>query len=409
MLTAPSRDWSVFQQIFADHWEAFQHAHPRYQTPYYDGLVAKMLACGQPEKMGYVEYRCLQCGQGTHLVAMSCKSSLCLRCAKVYVENWVSQVSQVLHEGVIYRHIILTVPAMFRTTFYHNAALLLSALMRCGVQCLDDFYSTIKGKPLRGGYITVLHTHGRNGQYHPHLHLLATSGGYDGAGERWEHLQYLPYALLRRKWQWHLLTMLRQTLKTDAVHRLVDTCFQKYPDGLVTNVQKGAVPAQAHSVARYVAQYVVSPPIAVRRIDRYDGARVTYHYRSHRTDRMEHETVPVATFIGRMVQHTLPKGFQRIRYYGVQATKTFAKVKVLIQAALAKVEGVVKGAVKIIARLTYRQRYKQSTGRDPLVCPHCQGEMAVWRIWHPTYGIIYDEGEVIKRGTYASTAPRAGP
>jgi hypothetical protein len=409
MLTAPSRDWSVFQQIFADHWEAFQHAHPRYQTPYYAGLVAKMLACGQPEKMGDVEYRCVQCGQGTPLVAMSCQSSLCLRCAKVYVDNWVSQVSQVLHEGVIYRHIILTVPAMFRTTFYHNAALVLSALMRCGVQCLDDFYSTIKGKPLRGGSITVLHTHGRNGQYHPHLHLLATSGGYDGAGERWEHLQYLPYALLRRKWQWHLLTMLRQTLKTDAVHRLVDTCFQKYPDGLVTNVQKGAVPAQAHSVARYVAQYVVSPPIAVRRIDRDDGARVTYHYRSHRTDRREHETVPVATCIGRMVQHTLPKGFQRIRYYGVQATKTFAKVKVLIQAALAKVEGVVKGAVKIIARFTSRQRYEQSTGRDPLVCPHCQGEMAVWRMWHPTYGIIYAEGEVIKRGTYASTAPRAGP
>jgi hypothetical protein len=113
MLAAPSRDWSVFQQIFAEHWEAFQYAHPRYQMPYYDGLVAKMLACGQPEKMGYVEYRCLQCGQGTHRVAMSCKSSLCLRCAKVYVENWVSQVSKVLHTGVIYRHIILTVPAMF--------------------------------------------------------------------------------------------------------------------------------------------------------------------------------------------------------------------------------------------------------------------------------------------------------
>ena len=44
--------WSIFQQIFADHWKAFQHTHPRYQTPYYDGLVAKMLACGQPDKMG---------------------------------------------------------------------------------------------------------------------------------------------------------------------------------------------------------------------------------------------------------------------------------------------------------------------------------------------------------------------
>ena len=109
------------------------------------------------------------------------------------------------------------------------------------------------------------------------------------------------------------------------------------------------------------------------------------------------------------MQHTVPKGFKRIRYYGVQVTKTFAKVKVAIQAALAKVEGVVKGAVKIIARLTYRQRYEQSTGRDPFRCPHCQREMEVWRIWHPTYGVIYDEGEMIKRGTYASSASRAGP
>jgi hypothetical protein len=168
MLTAPSRDWSVFQQIFADHWEAFQHAHPRYQTPYYTRLVAKMLACGTPEKIGYIEYRCLHYGQGKHRVAMSCKSSLCLRCAKVQVDTWVSQVSQVLHEGVIYRHIILTVPAMFRTTFYQHAAVVLRAFMRCGVQCLDDFYSAVKGKPLQGGYIVVLHTHGRHGQYHQH-------------------------------------------------------------------------------------------------------------------------------------------------------------------------------------------------------------------------------------------------
>jgi len=409
MLTAPSRAWSVFQQIFADHWEPFQHAHPRYQTPYYDGLVAKMLACGQPEKMGYVEYRCLRCGQGTHQVAMSCKSALCLRCAKVHVDNWVSQVSQALHAGVISRPIILTVPAMFRTPFYQNAAVVCSAFMRCGAQCLDDFFSTVRGKALRGGYITVLHTHGRHGQYHPHLHLLATSGGYDAQSARWEHLQYLPYALLRRKWQWHLLSTLRKTLATDAIKRLVDVCFRKYPKGLVTNVQKGAVPSQYQSLARYVATYVVSPPISVRRIERYDGERVTYHYRSHRTERVEHETVDVITFIGRMVQHTMPKGFKRIRYDGVQATKTFAKVKVLIREALAKIEGVVKGAVKIIARLTYRQRYAQSTGRDPLICPHCRGEMGVWRIWHPTYGVIHDEGEVIRRGTYASPAQRAGP
>ncbi len=89
------------------------------------------------------------------------------------------------------------------------------------------------------------------------------------------------------------------------------------------------------------------------------------------------------------MQHVFPKGFQRIRYYGVQATKTFARLKGVIQAALAKVNGLIKGAIKIVASLTYRQRYQQSTGRDPLRCPHCQAEMGVWKIWHPQYGVIY--------------------
>src|SRR5499426_1778248 len=68
-LSAKARARSVFPQIFAEHWETFQQAHPRYQTRYYDALVHKMLACGNPVKMGCVEYRCLHCGQGEHVVS----------------------------------------------------------------------------------------------------------------------------------------------------------------------------------------------------------------------------------------------------------------------------------------------------------------------------------------------------
>jgi hypothetical protein len=49
MLVEAARHWSVYKQIFSDHWEEFQRAHPRYQTAYYDGLVAKMLGCGDPD------------------------------------------------------------------------------------------------------------------------------------------------------------------------------------------------------------------------------------------------------------------------------------------------------------------------------------------------------------------------
>jgi hypothetical protein len=409
MIAAPSQDWNIFQQIFVEHWDGFKRVHPRDNKPYYDGLVDKMLRCGKPEKMGYIEYRCPQCGEGKHLVAMSCKSSLGLRCAKVYVDNWVSQVSKMLHAGVIYRHIVLTVPELLRKTFYQQSKDVLSSFMRCGVRCLDDVFSRVSGKVLKGGYIVVIQTHGRNGQYNPHLHCIATSGGWDQQAKQWVHLDYLPYPMLRKKWQWHLLTMLRQTVKTKEIQRLVDACYTRYREGFVTNVQKGDVPSRYQSLARYLAKYVVRPPISLRRIDHYDGQGVTYHYRSHKTERVERETVAVYTFSGRMVQHVLPKGFQRVRYYGVQATKTFAKMQHMIHEALAMVKGIVKGAIKIIAPMTYRQRYQQSTGRDPLRCPHCHSDMGVWRIWHPTSGVIHDELEAIRRGKYASQASRAAP
>jgi hypothetical protein len=171
--------------------------------------------------------------------------------------------------------------------------------------------------------------------------------------------------MLRQKWQWHLLTMVRQTVKTKEIERLVDACDTRYREGLVTNVPKGDVPSRSQSLATYLAKYVVSPPISLRRIDRYDGYRVTYHYRSHTTERVERETVDVSTFIGRMVQHAFPKGFQRIRYDGVQATKTFAEIKGLIQEALAKVQGIVKEAIKIIAPLTTANALSRAAGETP--------------------------------------------
>jgi hypothetical protein len=245
---------------------------------------------------------------------MSCQSSLGVRCANVDVDTWGSPVSKGLHEGVIYRPIILTVPAMCRVTFYQHAAVVLSAFRRCGVQGLDEVYSAVRGKPLRGDSIVVLHTHGRHGPYHPHLPVSATSGGYEGPGARWEHLTSLPYELLRRQGQWPLLTMLRQTLKTAMLNAWVDACCRQDRTGLVPHGQKGQVPSQYQSLARYVAKDVVSPPSAVRRIDRSDGERGTYHDRSHRTERVEHDTVDVDTCLGRRLQPIVPQGCKRMRY-----------------------------------------------------------------------------------------------
>ena len=382
------QNWNVYKQIFADHWDDFKKKYPLFNKEYYDELVEKMLCCGDPEQMGYIEYLCMSCGQGQRLVAMSCKSFLCLRCGKVYVDNWVSQVSKMLHEGVIYRHIVLTVPEILRKTFYYHAQELLGALFRCGVKCLDNFFSCISKKELKGGYIVVLQSHGRNGQYNVHLHIIATSGGFDQKSHKWVHLGYLPYHVLHKKWQWYLLEMIREEMDAEEIERLVDYCYKKYPNGFVANVQKGDVPNHYRSLSRYLAKYVVNPPISVRRIEAYDGETVSYHYRSHRTKKVEKERVDVYRFIGRMVQHIFPKGIKRIRYYGVQSTKTFEKLKGVIQEALSKIKKVVKDAIKIIPRKSYRERYQEATGKEPLICQYCGQEMDVGKIWHPQYGVI---------------------
>ncbi len=399
-------DWNVYKQIFADHWNSFKEKHPLFNKEYYDKLVEKMLGCGDPKQMGYIEYLCMSCGQDNRLISMSCKSFLCLRCGNVYVDDWVSQVSKMLHEGVIYRHIVLTVLDRLRPVFYNHPELL-GSLFRCGVNCLDDFFSCVSRKELKGGYIIVLQTHGRNGQYNVHLHIIATSGGFDEKSGKWIHLNYLPYPVLHKKWQWYLLEMLRREVDTEEIEKLVDYCYKKYPNGFVANVQKGNVPNRYRTLSKYLAKYVVSPPISVKRIDAYDGKTVTYHYRSHRTKKVEKETLEAYRFLGRMVQHILPKGFKRIRYYGVQATKTFEKLKVIIQEAVSKLKNVVKDAIKIIPKRNYRERYQASTGKDPLICKNCGKEMDIYKIWHPKYGVIYDELKEIFRGKYETRAQGA--
>ena len=404
------RGWSVFKQIFADHWDNFKRLNPRYDTEYYDELVCKMLSCGNPENIGYVKYMCLNCGHGIRLISMSCKSSLCLRCSKVYVDNWVSQVSKMLHPGLFYRHIVLTVPESLRKFFFNNSSDLLSHLMRVGVNCLDDFFSHVAKKTVKGGYIVVLQTHGRDGQYNPHLHIIATSGGIEdaaGAGEsKWHHLDYLPYTALHKKWQWYLLKMLREEVNSAEVSSLINACYKEYPKGFIVNVQKGDVPNRYKSLAKYLARYVVSPPISIRRIDNYDEERgyVTYHYRSHRSGNVEKLTLDVYRFIGRMIQHVFPKGFKRVRYYGVQATKTFKKFSLIILSALSNLKSASKlsklssSIIQIISKKNYRERYRDSCGVDPLKCPYCGAEMEIVKIWEPIRGVIFDEFDEAKRG-----------
>lgn len=381
---------NIFKQIFADRWVDFKRKYPRYEAV--DEVVQKMLGCGDPAN-GHAMYLCPECLE-QHVVAFSCKSQFCLSCAKVYGQEWVETVKGMLHPGVKYRHLVLTVPEALRSLIYQHPKELLDGLMKAAQAAMDEAMAVAKGQPVKAGYIVVLQTAGRAATYNPHLHVLMTDGGLTGEGA-WQALGYIPYDLLHRKWQAHVLAMVEARLEGDArAQGVVAEMRGRYPRGFVAHLQGDVLPRMGQ-LTRYMVKYVVSPPIALSRIIRYDRERgeVTYWYRDHLSRGKKTETVSCERFIGRMVQHILPKGFQRIRYYGLQATCRLKKVREQLAVAL---QGAVLPMVACMKRLTYRERMKATLGRDPQVCPRCGAEMWLWKIWHPKYGVLYDEGERLR-------------
>ncbi|MGA7105534.1 MAG: transposase [Candidatus Deferrimicrobiaceae bacterium] len=378
-------DADTFKQIFRDHWDAFKARYPTFDMPDYKTAVQKMLDCGDPEKMGYVQYRCLFCGE-TRRIAFTCKSCFCLSCAQPRMAQWSDFIGRRLLPGVTYRHFVLTTADFLRHWFYQDSDLL-SQLMRTGYACLEDIFQITAGKPLDIGCVMVLQTYGRSGEFNPHLHILVTAGGLTEQGT-WKAVTFIPYELMHKKWQYHLLRMLREHIDDPRVQQDIDRGWKNYPNGFVAYLQPGDVPPGGKGLAEYLAKYVVSPPISVRRLEDYDGHQVSYWYEDHKTQAIEHATLPVLRFIGRMVQHILPKGFQRIRHFGLHSHTRYQQVRERLATLRPASTPLDPRGYRVLPRPAFTQLFLATFGQAPLLCPRCGTPMDWELLYHPEYGIL---------------------
>ncbi|MFW5928505.1 MAG: IS91 family transposase [Thermoplasmatota archaeon] len=388
-----------FKQIFRGHFERFQQKKSGYDTDYYTEVIEKMLNCAEKEN-GYAKYMCMECGE-EKIVPFTCKSSFCLSCARIRLEEWLSKIEDTLFDEVEYRHVVLTVPEALRVYFYREPEKL-DCLIKSGMEMLKDLMEQVHGGTIEFGYIVVLQTAGRSGTYNPHLHIMMTAGGLDDQ-DNWHDIEYIPFSLLHKKWQYYLFEMMKVEF-SDKVKFLIDKLYRKYPRGIVAHIKMDKVPKR-EKLAKYLIKYVGSPPIALSRIINYDGKKVKYWYRDHRTNKREVAEVSVLIFIGRMVQHILPKGFKKVRYYGLHATckakKVAKKLKVIfINIGRKVIKSLFAKEKKEEKKRSYRDRIMEMTGEDPFRCPNCGSEMILWKIWVPGYGIIYSELEEMKNGKY---------
>lgn len=376
-------------QIFRDHWEQFKQFYPHLVNEYIESNVQKMMGCGLFSN-GYAEYRC-SCGH-IKRVPFSCKSRFCLRCSKVYIDNWVAKMKKTIFAKIDHRHIIVTVPgSLWR---YFHAEDMLKLLADCGAQLIKEVVSVcLKGKQyIELGIISVTQTAGRKSTWNPHLHLLVTEGGLD-KNNHWHRFYYFDYKILRKKWMYILLTSLKKALADEPqALKLIDELYRRRTSsGFIVRAKKEKV--RKTDIIGYLIKYVASPPIALYRITGYDGEYVSYWYREHPTDRIVFAKVSCYDFIARLIQHIPAKGLKLIRHYGLYARAKFNKAKEVIDKIFRQVKSTCQQFLSFLSlpsHTNYRQRLQTSFGTDPLKCPNCGEELILYEVWHPKYGTVYD-------------------
>ncbi|WP_150138077.1 transposase [Candidatus Enterovibrio escicola] len=119
---------------------------------------------------------------------------------------------------------------------------------------------------------------------------------------------------------------------------------------------------------RYLTNYLSSPSIGLSRIVGSDGHQIRYYYQSHKTKLKTYETVDIQVFVGRLAQHSLPKGFQRVRYFGLQATTSFKKWYEVIARAGGDL---VDAMMSYTKRISYVECFEEIAGRNHLKCVFC--------------------------------------
>jgi len=321
------------RHIFSDNcnWEVYLVLHR-------DGLreveiseVDKMLSC---DEKGYRVFMCPVCGE-VRTVFFGCNSRLCTHCGKSYTDKWAERVARSTF-NVLHRHVVLTIPEDLRKFFLQDRRFL-KVLMDCAIKTLGDVLCWRLKSVATPGVVVVLHTFGKDMKFNPHLHCLVTEGGFKKNGT-WVQLGYFPYELLRKSWQYQVLTSLKAELEDSYENRrLIDSLFKRYSKGFYVRAKDTI--RNKKGMMKYIGRYIKHPAIAESRISSYDGKSVCFWHEEDNGTR-KYVSMSVDEFITAVIRHIPDEQFKTIRHYGVYSRglkKKFRALRYMVSIAQAKI------------------------------------------------------------------------
>jgi hypothetical protein len=318
--------------IFRDHGPAWRRAQAGHLSLGQLQVMSAITQCRTAALGGHVE-QCPDCGH-TQIAYNSCRNRHCPKCQGAVAKQWLAAREADLLP-VEYYHVVFTLPAPIGQLAYHNKAVIYGLLFDAAAETLLTIAADPKHLGARIGLTAVLHTWGSALTHHPHVHCIVPGGGIALDGERWVACRrgfFLPVRVLSR--------LFRRLFceKLAAAHRAGEIQFfgeqarlaeaRKFSEWLEPLRQIDWVVyakrpfAGPQAVLAYLSRYTHRVAIANSRLITLDEQGVTFKFKDYRAKggcRYGRMTLTVDEFMRRFLLHVLPRGFHRIRHYGLLA------------------------------------------------------------------------------------------
>jgi len=274
---------------------------------------------------GHVE-RCSHC-QHQRISYNSCRNRHCPKCQNLERNRWLER-RQAELLPVPYFHVVFTIPDQFNALALRNKAVVYGILFQASAQALLTIAADPRHLGARIGFFSILHTWGQNLLLHPHVHCVVPGGGLSPDGERWIGCRpgfFLSVRVLSRLFRRLFLEALQRTFDKGKLQQAGDLrpllSLLAKREWIVYAKPPFGGPAQ---VLDYLGRYTHRVAISNNRLLGMDGEQVRFRFKNYRAkhkDRHRTMTLGAVEFIRRFLLHTIPPGFQRIRHYGLLASR----------------------------------------------------------------------------------------
>jgi len=270
--------------------------------------LAAIVACRTEEMGGHLEECDQHCGHFEYAYH-SCKNSSCPKCHGADTARWLAKREAELLP-VPYFHLVFTLPSELRDVVRRNQHALYGVLFEAAIAALNKLALDRKYLGGRLGMVAALHTWTRAKEYHPHLHLLVPGGCLDKNG-LWRPARkkfLVPVKALSPVFRAIFMKRVRKALPAETFSQEVwnkDWVVFSRPTFKKTK-----------KVLTYLSRYVYRVAIANNSIIAMENGQVTFRYQNADTRQWKTMTLPAMEFLRRFLQHVLPKGFHKVRYFG---------------------------------------------------------------------------------------------